>query len=73
MKFIFPKNYKYRAKILGFLDYITAIVDSLIGIILFFIIKTFVRKITTRNIYFCSIICSNCIIINFSFRWRKYY
>lgn len=48
MKFIFPKNYRYRAKILGFIDYVTAIVDSLIGILLFFIIRIFVKKITTQ-------------------------
>ena len=48
MKFIFPKNYRYRAKILGFIDYVTAIVDSLIGILLSFIIRIFVKKITTQ-------------------------
>lgn len=72
MKFIFPKNYKYRAKILGFIDYITAIVDALIGLLLFFIIRIFVKKVTTRNLYICSFICSNCFTFNFSFRWRKY-
>ena len=48
MKFIFPKNYKYRAKILGFIDYVTAIVDLLIGIILFLILKIFVKRISIR-------------------------
>ena len=48
MKFIFPKNYRYRAKILGIIDYVTAIVDSLIGILLFFIIRIFIKKITTQ-------------------------
>ena len=48
MKFIFPKNYRYRAKILGFIDYVTAIVDAIIGIVLFLIIKLFIRKITTQ-------------------------
>lgn len=73
MKFIFPKNYRYRAKILGFIDYITAIVDSLIGILLFFLIRIFTKKITTRNIYFYYFIYSNIIIFNFLFRWRKHY
>ena len=48
MKFVFPKNYKYREKILGFIDYITAIFDLIVGIILFLILKIFVKKITTR-------------------------
>ena len=48
MKFIFPKNYKYRAKILGFIDYSTAVVDLIIGIILFLFLKIFVKKISTR-------------------------
>ena len=55
MKFIFPKNYKYRAKIFGFIDYVTAIVDLIIGIILFFILKIFVMKISTR-IYIFTIV-----------------
>ena len=48
MKFIFPKNYKYRSKILGFIDYITAIVDLIFGFLLFSIIKIFVKKISTQ-------------------------
>ena len=48
MKFIFPKNYRYRAKIFGIIDYITAIIDSLIGILLFFLIRIFIKKITTQ-------------------------
>lgn len=52
MKFIFPKNYRYRAKILGFIDYVTAIVDSLIGILLFSLIHIFIKKITTQIYFF---------------------
>ncbi len=48
MKFIFPKNYKYRAKILGFIDYVTATIDLIIGFILIFLIRIFVKKITTQ-------------------------
>lgn len=47
MKFIFPKNYKYRAKILGIIDYGTAIIDLLLGIVLLFLIKIFTKRITT--------------------------
>ena len=48
MKFIFPKNYRYRSKILGFLDYVTALVDLVVGIFLFLFIKLFVQKITVQ-------------------------
>jgi hypothetical protein len=48
MKFIYPKNYKYKAKILGFIDYVTAIFDLIIGIILWSIIHVILKKITTQ-------------------------
>ena len=73
MKFIIPKNYQYHPKILGFIDYVTAIVDLLIGIILFLIIKFFTKKITTRNIYFYSYIYTSIIRLNFYYRRRKYH
>ena len=41
MKFIFPKNYNFKYKLLGFIDYTTAILDFIIAFILFFIIKLF--------------------------------
>ena len=48
MKFIFPKNYKYKSKIFGFIDYVTAIVDLIIGIILFSILRIFISSISTK-------------------------
>ena len=48
MKFIFPKNYKYNAKILGFIDYITAVFDLILGLILFGIINIFCNDIATK-------------------------
>ena len=48
MKFIFPKNYKYNAKILGFIDYTTAIIDVIIGMIIFLMIHIFIKKISTQ-------------------------
>ena len=48
MKFIFPKNYKYTAKIFGFIDYITAIFDLIFGVILFGIIHIFFEKLSTQ-------------------------
>lgn len=52
MRFIFPKNYKYRIKILGFIDYITAIFDLIIGIIIFLLIRIFIKKIINQIYFF---------------------
>ena len=68
MKFIFPKNYRYQAKLLGFIDYITAIVDLIIGIFLFLILKMLIQKITIRIyvfvILFLPIILVSIFLIN---------
>ena len=48
MKFIFPKNYNFKYKILGFIDYTTAILDAIIGFILFGIIHLFISSITVK-------------------------
>lgn len=48
MKFIFPKNYNFKYKLLGFIDYWTAILDVIIGFVLFGIISFFTKIITTK-------------------------
>ena len=48
MKFIFPKNYSFKYKLLGFLDYSTAILDAIIGFILFGVLHIFIKSITTK-------------------------
>lgn len=48
MKFIFPKNYSFKYKLLGFIDYSTAILDALIGFVLYFILNIFVHSLTTK-------------------------
>lgn len=48
MKFIFPKNYSFKYKLLGFIDYSTAIIDCILGFLLYFIIGLFTSSITTR-------------------------
>lgn len=35
LKFIFPQNYNFKSKILGFIDYSTAIIDIIWGILIF--------------------------------------
>lgn len=48
MKFIFPKNYNFKYKLLGFIDYTTAILDTIIGFILFGFVHFFIRSITLK-------------------------
>ena len=48
MKFIFPKNYNFKYKLLGFIDYSTAILDAIIGFVLFEIISIFTSSIATK-------------------------
>ena len=48
MKFIFPKNYSFKYKLLGFIDYTTAIFDALIGFLLFFILNIFISNLLTK-------------------------
>ena len=35
MLFIFPKNYNFKPKLLGFIEYSTAIIDCIIAVILY--------------------------------------
>lgn len=55
IKFIFPKNYKFSFKLLGFIDYKTAIFDILYGIILFFIINLIIKNINLKIYIFISL------------------
>lgn len=48
MKFIFPKNYSFKYKLLGFIDYTTAILDCIVGFLLYFILGIFIKSITTH-------------------------
>lgn len=55
MKFIFPKNYNFKYKLLGFIDYWTAILDAIIGALLFIIINTFIHTLSTKIYIFISL------------------
>ncbi len=65
MKFIFPQNYSFKNKIFGFIDYSTAIVDSIWTIVLFKILqnipfsmnfKIFLFIVLTLPIFIISVI-----------------
>lgn len=48
MKFIFPKNYSFKYKLLGFIDYSTAIIDTIIGFALYFILNVFISNMLVK-------------------------
>jgi len=45
MKFIFPKNYNFRNKIFGIIDYGTAIFNVLVFVIIFSIVNLIFRSL----------------------------
>lgn len=52
MKFIFPQNYKFSFKILGLLDYPTAILNVIYALLIFFINKLLFSSLTIKIIFF---------------------
>ena len=48
MKFIFPQNYNFSSKLLGFIDYTTVILNIIWGIIVFLIVYFIIPKITLK-------------------------
>lgn len=56
MKFIVPQNYNFKSKILGFIDYTTAIVNILWCFFIFFILSFFKISLLYKIsffIFFC--------------------
>lgn len=48
MKFIFPQNYNFNSKLLGFIDYTTVILNIIWGIIVFLIVYFIIPNITLK-------------------------
>ena len=48
MKFIFPQNYNLNSKIFGVIDYQTAVLDAIWGLIVFMIINLLVKSISIK-------------------------
>ena len=48
MKFIFPKNYNFKSKILGVIDYSTAIFNLIILFVIFFILNLLIKDISVK-------------------------
>lgn len=55
MHFIFPKNYNFKPKLLGFIEYSTAIFDSIIGLIIYFLVNILFSNITIKIYIFISL------------------
>lgn len=55
MHFIFPKNYNFKTKLFGFIDYSTAIFDACIGGILYLIINFLFDNINIKIYIFISL------------------
>ena len=52
MKFIFPQNYHFKNKILGFIDYSVAILNIVWDFIIFIILHVFIYDINIKIIDF---------------------
>lgn len=48
MKFIFPQNYNFNSKLLGFIDYTTLIINIIWGLIVFAIVYFLIPNITIK-------------------------
>jgi len=48
MKFIFPQNYDFQTKLLGFIDYSTAIFNVIYWIILYGILNILINNLTLK-------------------------
>lgn len=55
MHFIFPKNYNFKPKLLGFIEYSTAILDTIVGVILYFLVNLFFNNINLKIYVFISL------------------
>lgn len=55
MHFIFPKNYNFKPKLLGFIEYSTAILDAVIGVILYFLVNLFFTNMNAKIYVFITL------------------
>ena len=55
MNFIFPKNYNFKQKLFGIIDYTTAIFDIIFAFFLLFISNTLFTNTTIKIYFFVSL------------------
>lgn len=63
MKFIFPKNYRYKNKIFGIIDYSTAIINLIFYLIVYFI-TNFIFKQISMKIFVFVLVCFPCFLLS---------
>ena len=63
MKFIFPKNYRYKNKIFGIIDYSTAIINLIFYVIVYFI-TNFIFKQISIKIFVFVLVCFPCFLLS---------
>lgn len=64
MKFIFPKNYNFKSKILGIIDYPTAIILVIWCIFIFCLLNLLIYSLTLKIVLFISL-CLPLILFSF--------
>ncbi len=52
MKFIFPKNYNYNLKLFGTISYSTAVIDVIIGCLIFGLVNFIFHSINLKIYFF---------------------
>lgn len=55
MHFIFPKNYNFKPKLFGFIEYTTAIIDCVIAILFYIFVNLVFTNITTKIYVFIAL------------------
>lgn len=63
MHFIFPKNYNFKPKLFGIIEYTTAILDSIIALFIYVFVNFIFTSITIK-IYFFIIIFLPILLIS---------
>ena len=55
MNFIFPKNYNFKPKLLGFIEYSTAIFDTMLGFFIYFLVNLIFSNINLKIYIFITL------------------
>ena len=55
MHFIFPKNYNFKPKLFGFIEYSTAIVDALIALTIYLFVNSVFNNTNIKIFLFISL------------------
>ena len=55
MLFVFPKNYNFKPKLFGLIEYTTAIFDIITAIIIYYFINLFISDISIKIVVFISV------------------